>query len=228
MKTHSDWSPSIRYRAIYGRLFDDVEPIKEHLLALPWETKRSARHEYFMSDHKLSYSYDKQREGAAPVPLYSSKPMTEDVQRIMNGLNYLLESNFNACFLNKYDDHLQHLGWHADDFDGMDQSQPIAVVSFGAEREIWLKDQRGFSCETCNGSGEIPVGFGLTCGVCEGSGFTKAPPNGKQPMDQRVLLEEGSLFVMPVGYQSTHFHRIPKHDRPCGWRISLTFRSFLP
>lgn len=40
-------------------------------------------------------------------------------------------------------------------------------------------------------------------------------------------LEHGSAFIMPPGMQDTHQHRIPKHDRPCGPRISLTFRKFV-
>lgn len=91
------------------------------------------------------------------------------------------------------DNEHQHLGWHADDFEGMIKEEPIAVISFGAAREIWVKPK--------DSKGEVPK-------------------------DQRFLLEDGSIFIMPPGYQDTHLHRIPKHDRPCGWRISLTFRSF--
>jgi alkylated DNA repair dioxygenase AlkB len=43
----------------------------------------------------------------------------------------------------------------------------------------------------------------------------------------KFLLGNGSLFVMPPGMQQTHKHRIPKHDRECGPRVSLTFRGLL-
>ncbi|MNC10746.1 2OG-Fe(II) oxygenase superfamily protein [compost metagenome] len=43
-----------------------------------------------------------------------------------------------------------------------------------------------------------------------------------------VRLKHGSACVMLPGMQDTHFHRIPKHDRECGPRISLTFRVFVP
>lgn len=121
--------------------------------------------------------------------------MTEWCRWIISCLNDLMHTDFNAIFLNKYDNEKQHLGWHADDFAGMRTDQPISVLSLGAEREIWLK---------------------------------KKEETGKIPLDQRVLLQQGSLFTMPVGFQDLYFHRIPKHDRPCGPRISLTFRSFLP
>lgn len=44
---------------------------------------------------------------------------------------------------------------------------------------------------------------------------------------KKVLLENGSAFIMPAGMQRTHLHRIPKSDRPCGPRISLTFRGYV-
>ncbi len=171
-----------------GYVNKGIETFKEHLLGLDWETKRTARHEYFMSNEQLEYTY-----GNVGGPTYNSKPITPECKYYLDWLNEDLGTEFNAIFLNKYDDQHQHLGWHADDFPGMRADQPIGVLSFGAEREIWVKKQ-----------GE----------------------SGTVPPEQRILLQDGSLFVMPVGYQDTHFHRIPKHDRPCGWRISLTFRSF--
>ena len=36
---------------------------------------------------------------------------------------------YNVCFLNRYDDQRNHLGWHADDSPEMDHDHPIAVVS---------------------------------------------------------------------------------------------------
>lgn len=50
---------------------------------------------------------------------------------------------------------------------------------------------------------------------------------GEVPEEDRYLLTDGSLFIMPEGYQKDYMHRIPKNDRPCGGRISLTFRKFM-
>lgn len=50
---------------------------------------------------------------------------------------------------------------------------------------------------------------------------------GIVPLDQRQLLDSGSLFVMPAGFQSLYEHRIPKGSRPMGPRVSLTFRRYL-
>lgn len=44
---------------------------------------------------------------------------------------------------------------------------------------------------------------------------------------QKILLENGSAFSMLPGFQKTHQHRIPKHDRECGPRMSLTFRGYV-
>ena len=48
---------------------------------------------------------------------------------------------------------------------------------------------------------------------------------GKVPPEDRYLMEPGALFIMPGGYQGTHQHKIPKHDRECSGRVSLTFRK---
>ncbi len=44
---------------------------------------------------------------------------------------------------------------------------------------------------------------------------------------EKIFLENGSACIMPAGMQRTHLHRIPKNDRPCGPRISLTFRGYV-
>lgn len=166
-------------------------PILEtELKELNWLTKRTARHEYFMAENLTHYSYGNKGLGAEE---YISNPFSPNVKLLMNRINFEYGTEFNGCFLNKYDDEHQHLGWHADDFAGMRHDQPIHVVSFGATREIWVKPKE---------------------------------QSGLVPENQRIVLEPGSMFVMPVGFQDTHFHRIPKHGRVCSWRISLTFRSF--
>lgn len=55
-------------------------------------------------------------------------------------------------------------------------------------------------------------------------------PNGEKgevPAERRQLLADGSLFVMPPGFQALYQHRIPKGGRAMGARVSLTFRAFL-
>lgn len=50
---------------------------------------------------------------------------------------------------------------------------------------------------------------------------------GEVPDGDKYLLTNGSLFIMPAGYQSTHLHKIPKADSKCLGRISLTFRKYI-
>jgi alkylated DNA repair dioxygenase AlkB len=50
---------------------------------------------------------------------------------------------------------------------------------------------------------------------------------GPIPSENRQLLAHGSLFVMPPFFQESHLHRIPKHDKPCLPRVSLTYRKFI-
>lgn len=50
---------------------------------------------------------------------------------------------------------------------------------------------------------------------------------GLVPESNRRVLESGSLFVMPAGFQGLFEHRIPKGSRSMGVRVSLTFRHML-
>jgi len=109
--------------------------------------------------------------------------------KINNDFGY----DLNVCFLNYYLDQTKALGWHADDSEPIDQSNPIAVVSLGEKRELWIK----------------PFDY-----------------KGVIPTEWRYPLNDGSLFIMPPGFQSTHKHKIPKGDRVMGSRISLTYRRW--
>jgi alkylated DNA repair dioxygenase AlkB len=149
---------------------------------------------------------------------YNPEPMEqESVLRINKNLTSVLEviggPTFELCFLNRYMDQRDHLGWHADDSPEIDASRPIAVVTFGAEREIWFKPQY---CHICKSTETQLTGFAPFCSAHPGE--YKAPVT-------KVLLQHGSLLVMPAGYQQSHYHRIPKSDRVCGERISLTYRG---
>ncbi len=50
---------------------------------------------------------------------------------------------------------------------------------------------------------------------------------GVIPEENRQVLESGSLFLMPVGFQLAYQHKIPKGSHPMGPRVSLTFRNLL-
>ncbi len=121
------------------------------LTEVPWLRETETRQECFMSDPIQSYTYGQGRG----VRTYTSIPFHPVPQDLMAAVNAHLAAeydpawgHFNGCFLNRYDDALQHLGWHADDFERMDHSHPIVVVSVGQPREIWWR--------TFGQKGEIP------------------------------------------------------------------------
>ena len=179
-------------RTFYSDRFVSEKLAKENLeklMQLDWGNFGAPRDEYFMSYIDRSYTYGQGRG----VRTYESRPFDPRVAHLMETINKAMGAEFNVCFLNRYLDQKKWLGWHADDSPEMDQSHPIAVVSFGVERDIWWKPQ--------DFKGEIPDEWKQTLG-------------------------NGSLFVMPVGMQQTHYHKIPKHHSECGVRISLTFRKY--
>lgn len=154
-----------------------------------WIDETKMRRECFMADSDIEYSY----LDYSGAPTYKSTPMIPIVRSIMDIVNKELGTSLDICFLNLYMNSRNGLGWHADDSHSIDHSDGIAVVSFGAEREIWWKEK-----------GE----------------------KGNVPDENKRKLENGSLFYMPPGFQDTHLHRIPKHDRDCGPRVSMTFRKY--
>lgn len=49
---------------------------------------------------------------------------------------------------------------------------------------------------------------------------------GEVPDENKYLLTNGSLFIMPSGYQKDHLHKIPRGGHSMEGRISLTFRKY--
>lgn len=154
---------------------------------LEWERRGATpRREYYVNLRGDPYAY-----GRGPGRrVYQSRPMTPEIWAIWKEAQRRAGCVFDACFLNGYEDGSDHLGWHADDSPEMDASRPIAVASFGAERELWFK------------------------------------AIGAKELQASQALGSGSLLIMSPGMQASHWHRVPKADRPCGPRVSLTFRGW--
>lgn len=113
------------------------EPTFEAMLLLPWLTVREARSECFMAYAPLTYTYGVGEFAQA----YTAIPYHTDVLALQERLNTLHASQYNVCFLNRYDTQKHQLGWHSDDSPGMLHEHPIAVVSLGASREIWWREK---------------------------------------------------------------------------------------
>lgn len=145
------------------------------------------RMEYYVNDYNTPYTYGVSKFART----YEAQPTHSVISVLQSDLQMIANSRFEVCFLNRYMDQSDHLGWHADDSPEMDDNRPIAIVSLGVEREIWF---------------------------C---------PQSDKTNILKLRLGHGSLCLMAPGMQDTHFHRIPKSDRICGERISLTYRGLI-
>lgn len=101
----------------------------------PWERREGTpRKEVFFSDTFVEYTYGK----GAGIRTYCSNPFPELLVDLRARVETLSNARFDVCFANGYENNREHLGWHADDSPEVDASRPIAIVSFGAAREIWF------------------------------------------------------------------------------------------
>jgi alkylated DNA repair dioxygenase AlkB len=186
---------------ITGAFMDPAGYLKD-LQTLSWSDRGAPRSEYYISRLNKPYTYGKGRGERE----YQPQPATPFIDVLWWIAERYANCKFDVCFLNRYADQHQHLGWHADDSPEMDDYRPIVIVSFGAAREIWFRktppsDVRGTTNDV------VMVDDG-------------------QPSIHKLLLENGSIAIMAAGMQDTWQHRIPKHSAPCGERISLTFRGY--
>lgn len=164
---------------------------------LDWERRSDApRSEYYCNDTIEPYTYGKGRGRRT----YEVRPWHETILAIRYALEAKCACTFDTCFLNRYLDQRDHLGWHADDSPEMDDARPIVSVSLGAEREIWIRPKRALSA---------------------------LPPEQADNAIQKFKLGCGSAFIMPPSFQDLFMHSIPKASFVCGERISLTFRGYL-
>lgn len=163
---------------------------------LNWERRDHApRSEYWTNIYGREYTYGR----GSGKRTYQSQEEHHIIQYIDAMLGNYIRGKmykkylryYEGCFLNKYEDGSDGLGWHADDDPGIDHSRPIAIITLGQARVLQ----------------------------------TKAQVRGSHPESQ--LLEHGSLFLMPAGFQFTHFHRIPRDPSAIGTRISLTYRGLI-
>jgi len=129
---------------------------------------------------------------------YDPRPIHPVIQSMIDELKKLTGYDFEVCFLNRYHNQSDQLGWHSDDSPEMDDARPIVIISLGVEREIWFSEMKVV-------------------------GDRKKPSSDVY----RQKLEHGSLCLMQPGMQDTHLHRIPKASFLCGERISLTFRGYV-
>ena len=114
--------------AEFSRLWDE----------LAWVQRDQApRREYWMNVPNIPYTYG----SGAYARTYEAQPWDDFIRFTMLELNEEFNAHLDCCFVNGYADQRQHLGWHADDSPEMNPSEPVIVISLGAEREIWYRDK---------------------------------------------------------------------------------------
>ncbi len=166
---------------------------------LDWERRSDApRCEYYCNDTPKPYVYGRGNGRR----LYEPRPYHAVITAIRQALEAYAGCVFDVCFLNRYLNQSDHLGWHADDSPEMDDARPVTSVSLGVEREIWFRP-KGVDRPAATGLGMLPSEI------------------------EKLKLGHGSLCLMAPGMQDTHEHRIPKAAFQCGERISLTFRGYV-
>lgn len=103
--------------------------LKRLSVELEWERREDApRSEYYCNDTPEPYTYGKGRGRRT----YEVRPWHAEILAACGCV-------FDTCFLNRYLDQRDHLGWHADDSPEMDDSRPIVSVSLGVAREIRIR-----------------------------------------------------------------------------------------
>jgi alkylated DNA repair dioxygenase AlkB len=160
-----------------------------------WVRKETSnRSEYYCNKVAASYTYGK----GIGERTYEPQPWLDIITDVHEMVEKELLENFEAVFINLYENEREALGWHSDDSPMMDPKRPIVVVSLGAKRDIMFRLR--------------PELVG----------------NSEPDDPYRCTLENGSLLVMPAGFQQKYQHRIPKSSEKCGPRISFTFRGMTP
>ena len=122
---------------VLGKLLPVETTADELWDELDWVKREDApRFECWMNDINRPYTYGRGNGERT----YDARPYSISTEIIRTALNIVFCDDFNCCFVNGYPDETYHLGWHSDNSPEMDNNHPIAVVSFGAEREIYTRE----------------------------------------------------------------------------------------
>lgn len=205
--------PPIKYNSEY--LLNHLEIFENLKKDLNWERRgETPRCEYYINDLNKPYTYGVGRGERTYFPQVTHPDILSIKEKIENEFG----CKFEACFLNRYLDQSDHLGWHADDSLEMDSNRPIIIISLGTSREIWFRKFLQKTCVVCLKNEKEHI---IAC----------SPIGGKQYIniysdDVKLKLISGSLCVMLPHMQEEWQHRIPKSSSQVGERISLTFRGF--
>ena len=93
------------------------------------------RKSIFLGEAGIKYRYSGVTHMAKGWPLWFYPLLEKVVSKV--------GQNFNGCLVNLYRNGNDHMGWHADDEPEIDQTRPIASLSFGEKREFVFKQRGG-------------------------------------------------------------------------------------
>lgn len=142
------------------------------------------------------------------------------VKGMQSKLETHLQQRMEVGIVKWYPDGMNQLGWHADVRPELDPERAIAIIILGAEREFWFRANMTEATRRVNAQ-------------CEDRHDLMGEHEKQVLLAQRqpgkIVLGNGSLYVMPAGMQSTHQYRIPPTDVPtCGPHIHVTFHGYTP
>jgi alkylated DNA repair dioxygenase AlkB len=156
------------------------------------------RREYYVNDHNVPYSY-----GVEPFArTYQPQPNTLEIGYIRFCVQEYLLDNLGK----EYNMDVCFLNGYKD---GQDQ------LGWHSDDSPEMDDERPIV--TVSLGAEREIWFREIPGVIR---------DVNDPVE-KLRLGNGSMAIMLPHMQDSHQHRIPKSDRPCGPRISLTFRGYV-
>ena len=139
------------------RFIENADSVLETLTNdLEWVRHgKTPRMEYYTNDIGVSYTYGMKE--------YAREYLPQPKHKLISDIELKLREEcgvpFEVCFLNRYEDQSDHLGWHSDDSPEMDDNRPICIISLGVEREIWFKPIGGTNDDVT----KLKLGHGSLC-----------------------------------------------------------------
>lgn len=144
----------------------------ERLTHINWERREDApRYEYWCNVYDQPYTYGQGRGERT----YEGKVTPWLVARIAHHLSEAdiipedLRASYEGCFLNRYENGRDWLGWHSDDDPFIDHTKPIAVVTLYENptdvRSIQIRDNETAVIDT------IPLKHGSAFFMLPGAQF---------------------------------------------------------
>jgi alkylated DNA repair dioxygenase AlkB len=140
------------------------------------------RSEYYSNDVSTPYTYGVKDFART----YHPQPWHADMEMLRANLEQAQHGPYEVCFLNMYEDGSDQLNYHADDSPEMDDNRSIAIISLGAEREIWFRPQESKEPVT-----KLRLGHGSLCIMKPGMQdqyFHRIPKSDRHNCGPRISL----------------------------------------